>query len=87
MALNTLAKVVGVDTQAVQRHRNTIVDCVKDADVSIRRQAASQPPLFLLTDTSLKLRKLARALNACRLQSCLGIKFSRIRDKLRKGML
>eukprot|EP00877_Chromochloris_zofingiensis_P004784 jgi/Chrzof1/14306/Cz08g32120.t1 len=39
VALNTLAKVVGVDTQAVQRHRNTIVDCVKDADVSIRRRA------------------------------------------------
>ena len=39
VALNTLAKVVSVDTQAVQRHRNTIVDCVKDADVSIRRPA------------------------------------------------
>ena len=39
VALNTLAKVVSVDTQAVQRHRNTIVDCVKDADVSIRRSA------------------------------------------------
>ena len=39
MALNTLAQVVGVDTQAVQRHRVTIVECVKDADVSIRRHA------------------------------------------------
>lgn len=39
VALNTLAKVVSVDTQAVQRHRTTIVDCVKDADVSIRRRA------------------------------------------------
>ena len=38
VALNTLAQVVSVDTQAVQRHRATIVDCVKDADVSIRRQ-------------------------------------------------
>ena len=36
VALNTLSKVVGVDTQAVQRHRTTIVECVKDADVSIR---------------------------------------------------
>lgn len=39
VALNTLAKMVSVDTQAVQRHRNIIVDCVKDADVSIRRRA------------------------------------------------
>jgi AP-1 complex subunit gamma-1 len=37
VALNILAKVVSVDLQAVQRHRSTIVDCVKDADVSIRR--------------------------------------------------
>eukprot|EP00803_Ostreobium_quekettii_P008801 evm.model.scf_548.5 EVM.evm.TU.scf_548.5 scf_548:70580-80331(+) len=39
VALNTLAKVVTVDAQAVQRHRTTIVDCVRDADVSIRRRA------------------------------------------------
>lgn len=39
VALNTLTKVVVVDTQAVQRHRATIVSCVKDADNSIRKRA------------------------------------------------
>ena len=39
VALNTLAKVVAVDAQAVQRHRAIIVDCVKDSDASIRKKA------------------------------------------------
>jgi hypothetical protein len=39
VALNTLSQVVTVDSQAVQRHRATVVACVKDPDVSIRRRA------------------------------------------------
>ena len=43
VALNILARVVAVDLPAVQRHRSTVVDCVKDADVSIRRCARGPP--------------------------------------------
>jgi AP-1 complex subunit gamma-1 len=39
VALNTLNKVVSMDTPAVQRHRNTILDCLRDGDISIRRRA------------------------------------------------
>jgi AP-1 complex subunit gamma-1 len=39
VALNTLTKVVGIEPTAVQRHRNTILDCLRDPDVSIRRRA------------------------------------------------
>ena len=39
VALQTLCNVVHDDTSAVQRHKGTIVDCLKDPDVSIRKRA------------------------------------------------
>ncbi|XP_061791844.1 AP-1 complex subunit gamma-like 2 [Nerophis lumbriciformis] len=39
IAMNSLQKIVGTDNIAVQRHRGTIVDCLKDADASVKRRA------------------------------------------------
>ncbi|KAK9452975.1 adaptin N terminal region-domain-containing protein [Dipodascopsis uninucleata] len=39
VGLNTLSKVIEVEPNAVQRHRATILECLQDADISIRRRA------------------------------------------------
>ena len=39
VALSTLQKIVVVDEKAVQRHRATVLECLQDSDISIRRRA------------------------------------------------
>ncbi|GLT86417.1 hypothetical protein SLE2022_045590 [Rubroshorea leprosula] len=48
VALNMLMKAMTVDAQAVQRHRATILECVKDSDASIRKRALDL--LYLLVN-------------------------------------
>jgi AP-1 complex subunit gamma-1 len=50
VALTALSSVVKIDQGAVQRHRKTIVECVKDSDVSIRKSALNL--VYNLVNTS-----------------------------------
>lgn len=53
VALNMLMKAISVDAQAVQRHRATILECVKDSDASIRKRALELVYL-LVNDSNVK---------------------------------
>ncbi|XP_074295972.1 AP-1 complex subunit gamma-2-like [Silene latifolia] len=50
VALNMLMRAINVDSQAVQRHRTTILECVKDSDASIRKRALEL--VYLLVNES-----------------------------------
>jgi AP-1 complex subunit gamma-1 len=39
VALKTMQRMVTIDPAAVTRHRNTIMDCLRDPDISIRKKA------------------------------------------------
>lgn len=59
VALHTLVKVINTDVNAVQRHRNTIVECLKDADVSLRRRAL-ELIYVLVNESNVQVRRGAR---------------------------
>ncbi|EPT25894.1 adaptin n terminal region domain-containing protein [Toxoplasma gondii TgCatPRC2] len=53
VALGTLQQVVRVDSKAVMRHRDILLDCLKDQDLSLRRRAVEV--LFcLITDDNVR---------------------------------
>ncbi|PUZ78123.1 hypothetical protein GQ55_1G427700 [Panicum hallii var. hallii] len=53
VALNMLMRAIAVDVLAVQRHRTTILECVKDADASIRKRAL-ELVFLLVNDTNVE---------------------------------
>ncbi|CAI8608460.1 unnamed protein product [Vicia faba] len=53
VALNMLMRAVSADAQAVQRHRATILECVKDADASIQKRAL-ELVYVLVNETNVK---------------------------------
>ena len=55
VALNTLLRCARTDLGAVQRHRAMIVECVKDADTSIRKRALDLV-YALVNDSNVKVR-------------------------------
>ncbi|KAK8470780.1 hypothetical protein PHAVU_003G053300 [Phaseolus vulgaris] len=53
VGLNMLIKAITVDAQAVQRHRATILECIKDSDASIRKRAL-ELVCILVNETNVK---------------------------------
>jgi len=48
--LNTLQEVAKLDLNSVQKHKNTILDCLKDSDISIKRRALDL--VYIIVNTS-----------------------------------
>jgi len=50
IALNTLQDVAKIDLNGVQKHKNTILDCLKDTDISIKRRSLDL--IYLIINSS-----------------------------------
>ncbi|XP_028282937.1 AP-1 complex subunit gamma-like 2 isoform X2 [Parambassis ranga] len=66
IAMTSLQKIVGTDHNAVQRHRGTIVDCLKDQDASVKRRAL-ELSLALVSATNIRsmMKELLLFLSSC----------------------
>lgn len=65
-ALNTLLRVVEMEPAAVQRHRQTILDCIYDPDVSIHRRALELSYVLINSqNVRLMIRELLKVLEIC----------------------
>lgn len=53
VALNTLSRIVHVDQSSVQKHRNVILECIHDPDISIRRRAL-ELAFGIINDTNIE---------------------------------
>ncbi|KAM9845124.1 AP-1 complex subunit gamma-like 2 [Aulostomus maculatus] len=78
IAMTSLQKIVGTDHTAVQRHRGTIVDCLKDQDASVKRRAL-ELSLALVSTSNIRsmMKELLHFLSSCppelRAQAASGI--------------
>ncbi|XP_028987878.1 AP-1 complex subunit gamma-like 2 [Betta splendens] len=78
IAMTSLQRIVGTDHNAVQRHRGTIVDCLKDQDTSVKRRAL-ELSLCLVSASNIRsmMKELLRFLSSCppelRAQAASGI--------------
>ncbi|XP_058251719.1 AP-1 complex subunit gamma-like 2 [Hemibagrus wyckioides] len=66
ISMTSLQKIVQTDHNAVQRHRGTIVDCLKDQDASVKRRAL-ELSLALVTAANIRsmMKELLTFLSTC----------------------
>uniref|UniRef100_A0A1A8PXT9 AP-1 complex subunit gamma n=1 Tax=Nothobranchius rachovii TaxID=451742 RepID=A0A1A8PXT9_9TELE len=69
IAMTSLQKIVVTDHNAVQRHRGTIVDCLKDQDASVKRRAL-ELSLALVSASNIRsmMKELLVFLSSCPLE-------------------